>query len=103
MRSNVRTGAATARGGVVWSGLQRVREECQTSGRDSLPPDAPDPPAKNGNFFGASWRWGFRKEPAGPAGVAEPTHGGNTGGAGVGGKGGLRPGEGSGQGGVFGA
>ena len=73
MRSDVRTGEATARGGVVRSGLQRVREECQTGGESVLPPDAPAKPAKTGNFFCRLGRRGFRKQPALPAGVAEPT------------------------------
>ena len=37
-------------------------------------PDAPDAPAKPVHFWGASLRGGFRKQPAEPAGLAEPTH-----------------------------
>ncbi len=49
-----------------------------------LLPGAPDPPAKTVKFFCASWRWGFRKEPAEPAGLAAPPYPGKDSAIGVG-------------------
>src|SRR5712691_11714063 len=77
MRSNVRTGEATARGGVVRSGLQRVREDGQNRRRDALPPDAPAKAAKTGNFFLPPLAPGFPKTAgsAGEVGRADPKAG----------------------------
>src|SRR2546425_4176358 len=73
MRSDVRTGVARARGGVVRSGLQRVREDHQQSERDCYRQTRRQSRQKPETFFAAVGAGVSENSRLCRRGVAEPT------------------------------